>query len=78
MSDPKTSDDLTPAQNKVLKFVRNWIAKNHFPPTRAEISRGLGFASPNAAYEHLMALQRKGVIEVIPAISRGIRLKVNP
>jgi repressor LexA len=45
------------------------------PPTRAEIARTLGFKSPNAAEEHLRALQRKGVIDLIPGASRGIQLK---
>jgi len=33
------------------------------------------FKSPNAAEEHLRALQRKGVIDLIPGASRGIQLK---
>ena len=45
------------------------------PPTRAEIARELGFRSVNAAEEHLRALQRKGAIELLPGISRGIRLR---
>ena len=44
------------------------------PPTRAEIASALGFRSPNAAEEHLRALKRKGVIELVPGASRGIRL----
>jgi repressor LexA len=35
----------------------------------------LGFRSPNAAEEHLQALARKGVIELVGGTSRGIRLK---
>jgi len=45
------------------------------PPTRAEIARQLGFKSANAAEEHLRALQRKGVLELLPGASRGIQLK---
>ncbi len=44
------------------------------PPTRAEMARDLGFRSPNAAEEHLRALKRKGVLELLPGTSRGIRL----
>jgi repressor LexA len=46
------------------------------PPTRAEIARELGFKSANAAEEHLKALARKGVIDILPGTSRGIRLNV--
>jgi repressor LexA len=45
------------------------------PPTRAEIAKTLKFRSANAAEEHLRALERKGVIELLPGTSRGIRLK---
>ena len=45
------------------------------PPTRAEIANELGFKSANAAEEHLQALARKGVIELIGGTSRGIRLR---
>ena len=44
------------------------------PPTRADMARELGFRSANAAEEHLRALQRKGVIQLLPGTSRGIRL----
>jgi repressor LexA len=35
----------------------------------------LGFKSANAAEEHLQALARKGVLELVSGTSRGIRLK---
>lgn len=44
------------------------------PPTRADIARELGFKSANAAEEHLKALAKKGVIELVAGASRGIRL----
>jgi repressor LexA len=46
------------------------------PPTRAEIARQLGFRSANAAEEHLKALARKGVIDILPGTSRGIKLNI--
>lgn len=45
------------------------------PPTRSEIARALTFRSPNAAEDHLKALARKGVLELTPGASRGLRLK---
>ena len=38
------------------------------PPTRAEIARELGFKSANAAEEHLRALQKKGVLDLVPVL----------
>src|ERR1700710_77100 len=67
--------DLTPRQTQILRLIQNAIVESARPPTRAEIARTLGFKSPNAAEEHLRALQRKGVIDLIPGASRGIQLK---
>jgi repressor LexA len=67
-------EDLTPRQNQVLTLIRETIEETGMPPTRAEIASALGFRSPNAAEEHLRALNRKGVIELVPGASRGIRL----
>ena len=66
--------ELTDRQNRVLTFVREHIARTGYPPTRVDIARELGFKSPNAAEEHLRALERKGAIEMTPGRSRGIRL----
>ncbi|XKE47199.1 transcriptional repressor LexA [Halomonas organivorans] len=65
---------LTPRQQNVYDFIVKTMNDLGYPPTRAEISRALGFKSPNAAEEHLRALERKGVIRVIRGTSRGIRL----
>jgi repressor LexA len=65
---------LTSRQAQVLDLVKQYIADTGYPPTRANIAQELGFKSPNAAEEHLKAHARKGVIEMIPGTSRGIRL----
>jgi repressor LexA len=80
MAVPETgmSDDspkLTPRQQQVLDLVQSAIERSGAPPTRAEIAAELGFRSANAAEEHLQALARKGVIELVGGTSRGIRLK---
>ncbi|HJS22418.1 MAG TPA: transcriptional repressor LexA [Steroidobacteraceae bacterium] len=67
--------DLTPRQTQILRLIQSHLSESGMPPTRAEIARELGFKSANAAEEHLRALQRKGVIELIPGASRGIQLK---
>lgn len=66
---------LTARQQQILDLVRSAIEKTGAPPTRAEIANELGFRSANAAEEHLQALARKGVIELVGGTSRGIRLK---
>ena len=66
---------LTPRQQQILDLIQNAIAQTGAPPTRAEIATTLGFKSANAAEEHLQALARKGVIELVSGTSRGIRLR---
>jgi repressor LexA len=66
--------DLTPRQQEILNLIKKHLEKTGYPPTRAEIADTLGFKSANAAEDHLRALARKGVIEMIPGASRGIRL----
>jgi len=65
---------LTVRQQQVLELIRHSVAEQGFPPTRAEIARGLGFKSVNAAEAHLRALARKGFIDLLPGQSRGIQL----
>ena len=67
--------ELTPRQRQILELIQDFIAETGMPPTRAEIARELGFKSANAAEEHLRALKRKGVLELVPGASRGIQLK---
>ena len=69
------SPKLTPRQQQILDLVQSAIERTGAPPTRAEIAAELGFKSANAAEEHLQALARKGVLELIGGTSRGIRLK---
>ena len=69
------SPKLTARQQQILDLVQSAIERTGAPPTRAEIATELGFKSANAAEEHLQALARKGVIELVGGTSRGIRLK---
>ena len=66
---------LTDRQQQILDLVQSAIERTGAPPTRAEIAAELGFKSANAAEEHLQALARKGVIELVGGTSRGIRLQ---
>ena len=72
---PHLTVKLTARQQQILELIQTAIARTGAPPTRAEIATELGFKSANAAEEHLQALARKGVIELVSGTSRGIRLK---
>ena len=67
--------DLTPKQLEVLAFIRRFMESDGLPPTRGEIAEGLGLKNRQGIDQHLRALEAKGAIELIPGISRGIRLR---
>src|SRR6202162_7406 len=69
---------LTPRQRQILDWIRCFLEARGMPPTRAEIAAGLGFSTPSSAEDHLQALAKKGVIELVPGASRGLRLKDIP
>jgi repressor LexA len=72
---PVTGDILTARQREILEFIRGALSDSGAPPTREEIARAFGFRSLNAAEQHLQALQKKGLIELLAGTSRGIRLR---
>ncbi len=61
---------LTPRQKEILELIQDFINEYGMPPTRADIARELGFKSPNAAEEHLRALQKKGVLDLTGCFAR--------
>lgn len=65
---------LTPRQQEILEFIKGTLEVLGAPPTRAEIARAFGFASANAAEDHLKALAKKGAIVLESGSARGIRL----
>jgi len=63
---------LTKRQQEIFDFILECIVSNGAPPTRVEIAEHFGFRSPNAAEDHLKALDKKGHIELRSGTSRGI------
>ncbi len=70
--------DLSPKQLEVLAFIRRFMESGGLPPTRGEIAAGLRLKNRQGIDQHLRALAAKGAIELIPGISRGIRLAEAP
>ena len=69
--------NLTKRQEEILNLIKAHILDLGFPPTRADIARSLGFKSPNAAEQHLRAIEKKGFIKILSGASRGIILNDN-
>ena len=66
--------NLTKRQEEILNLIKAHILDLGFPPTRADIAKTLGFKSPNAAEQHLRAIEKKGFIKILSGASRGIVL----
>ena len=66
--------NLTKRQEEILNLIKSHIQALGFPPTRADIAKSLGFKSPNAAEQHLRAIEKKGFISILSGASRGIIL----
>ena len=67
-------DELTARQQAILDFVAARIQGEGLPPTLAEIARAFGFNQTRAAHKHLLALEAKGHLTLMPGKARGIRL----
>ena len=67
--------ELSDRQLDVLNIVKDRIRQIGVPPSRTEIARSLGLRGTSAVDAHLHTLARKGWIELLPDIERGIRLR---
>ena len=66
---------LTPIQCKVLEFIIRQVEEKRLPPTHRDIAAHFKWTSNAAAKCHLLALEKKGFIHIVPLISRGIEIK---
>jgi len=65
--------ELTPAQQSVFRFIEERCDSGEPPPTYREICDRLGYRSPKAAYDHVIALERKGFVLRVKGSARGLR-----
>ncbi|MCX6644814.1 MAG: transcriptional repressor LexA [bacterium] len=68
---------LTARQEEILRFIINYIQDSERPPTIRDIADHFEF-TVKGAYDHLLALERKGWIERDCKHSRGITIKEFP
>ena len=67
---------LTQRQKEVLDFIAAYIDNHHYPPTIREVARYFEI-SVKGAYDHIKALEKKGVIRSGASKSRALEL-INP
>lgn len=66
--------ELSPRQRDALDAIRAYLKRLGVPPTRHELRSALGIANQAGVDRLLDALQRKGWIQLLPSVDRGIRL----
>ena len=65
---------LTKRQREVYEFIRDKIRNRGYGPTVREIGTRFEISSPNGVMCHLKALEKKGLINREPNMSRAIML----
>ncbi|MBX3412869.1 MAG: transcriptional repressor LexA [Pirellulales bacterium] len=71
-------DRLTNRQREVYEFIREKIRSRGYGPTVREIGTEFKISSPNGVMCHLKALEKKGLINREPNMSRAIMLATEP
>jgi repressor LexA len=66
--------DLTAAQGKLLATIRKLTELRGYSPTIDELCRESGWASNNAASQHLKALRKKGWVDWDDNLARTLRI----
>lgn len=69
--------EMTPRQREILEFVRSFSDRHGVPPAVREIAERFGFTA-RAAFDHLKALERKGMLERRVTSKRASRTLVLP
>ena len=64
---------LTDRQQEVANFIEQFFDYNGYAPSLRDIASNFGF-SPKAAFDHLRALEKKGIIKTGDNIPRGVAL----
>lgn len=65
---------LTSSQHKALNFIREYISRNGYSPSFADIANGLGIKSRGVVHRYVHALANAGYIEISSGRKRSIKL----
>ena len=69
----KALTGLTPAQDRALAMIRQFVDRHGFPPTVKELGGELGIA-PASAHELMTGLERKGYLRRSPGKARSLEI----
>ncbi len=69
---------LTQLEQRILDFIRRYLAEHGQGPTLSEIGSGVGIRSKGTVHRYVQALTQKGALEHTERGWRGIRLADEP
>jgi len=69
---------LSSKQQKIINFIRRFLADRHYPPTIRDILVGCGLSSTSVVNYNLKILEKEGYIHRHPEVSRGIVIPNRP
>jgi SOS-response transcriptional repressor LexA len=64
----------TPRQREILAYVHDVVTSLGRPPTLREIGEQFGITSTNAISDHLIALERRGLVVRYEGQARSVRV----
>ena len=74
----ESRNELSPTQEKVFEFLKDFLREKGFPPTLREIASHFGLKGPKGPQKTLNILERKGYIRKVPGGSRAIEILSYP
>jgi len=66
--------ELTPKQQRILEFIRRFLAEHDYPPSIRQIQEGCGLSSTSVVDYNLRILERLGYLRRDREVSRAIEL----
>jgi repressor LexA len=69
---------ITARQRRVLDYIKHYFEVHQEAPTMAEIGQEFGMSSSASVHHVVSILEREGLIQRIPNVSRGIELVNGP
>ena len=67
-------EQMTKKQKAILDYMKAHVSEHSYWPSIRDIQAKFRFASTNAVFGHLQALERKGVLQRIPGAARAYKI----
>ncbi|GAA3086338.1 hypothetical protein GCM10020000_86230 [Streptomyces olivoverticillatus] len=76
--EPVGGADLTARQSRIVSTIRDFVARNGYPPSMREVGQAVGLASTSSVAYQLQALEKKGVLRRDPHRPRAYVVPTAP